>query len=95
MTPKMRANLLYYAGIAAMLPPIVFLGPGIANDNGVLTAVGALSVIAFVVLAGASLAASRCPHCRRLINLAGPSAFCPRCGKWNGLHEDSQPPRGG
>ena len=92
MTPKMRANVLYYAGIPAMLPPVVFLGLGIRGDSWTLTTLGVLFVIAFVVLAGASLVTSRCPHCGRFINLAGPSAFCPRCGKWNGLYEDSQPP---
>ena len=90
VTPKMRSNVLNYAGILAMLGPIVVFGTCV---DWVSIPCVVLSMVPFVVLAVVSLSTSRCPHCRRFIDLRGSSAYCPRCGKWIGLYEDSQPPR--
>ena len=94
VTPKYRQNLYHYVGVGLMLLALVGLGLGTRGDNRLLTAVGVTAVIAFLVLAGLSIADSRCPYCGRFIDLRGPGAYCPRCGEWLALHDGDAPPGG-
>lgn len=93
MTPKARANLYFYGGIPLMILALA-TGAWAINGGGVVAvALAAVSVAAFIGCAIVSIATSRCPHCHRYINLAGPSEYCPKCGKWIPASEGDQPPR--
>ena len=85
-TPKGRANFSYCTGIALCAVGFVIAAIGWRRSN-VLVAVGATCIAAYVVLGVLFLATSRCPNCRRYIDLRGGSAFCPRCGHWIPTHE--------
>jgi hypothetical protein len=95
VTPKYRQNLYHYVGIGLMLPIIVGLGIGIRHGSGFLITVGVIALLAELVIAGVSLATSRCPHCDRFIDLRGRSAYCPRCGQWLPLREGNGQTGGG
>jgi Zn finger protein HypA/HybF involved in hydrogenase expression len=82
MTPKARANRSYKAGIALAGLSAVALVIGHEASSRTATVLGAALVITSVVNAAVSLANRRCPHCSQFIDLRGPSAHCPRCGKW-------------
>jgi hypothetical protein len=86
MTPKGRANFYYYTAIALCAVGGVIAAIGWDRSN-VIVAVGATFIAAYVVLGVISLATSRCPYCRRYIDLRGGSAYCPRCGHWIPAHE--------
>jgi hypothetical protein len=81
MTPKGRTNFYYYTGVALCVVGGVIVAIGWERSN-VLVAVGATCIAAFVALAVIGMATSRCPTCRRYIDLRGGSAYCPRCGHW-------------
>jgi hypothetical protein len=95
MTPKLRENLYHIAGIVLMLAAPFSLGIGYQHGSLVLTVLGVVASITLVVLAVVSVAASRCPHCHRHIDLRGGSAFCPRCGQWLPLRQGDLPPERG
>jgi hypothetical protein len=92
MTVKARANLYYYSGLAFgfLGAPAWVVGRG--TGSSILTAIAVALLLGFGVLSALSLVTSRCPHCRRLIDLRGSSAFCSRCGGWIPLQEWDVPP---
>jgi Zn finger protein HypA/HybF involved in hydrogenase expression len=91
MTPKARANWCYYTAIVCCMIGAVLLVIGRSRNNAVATVCGAALISAFVLTTVYSLAASRCPHCRRHIDLRGPAAYCPRCGHWIPAREGDSP----
>jgi tRNA(Ile2) C34 agmatinyltransferase TiaS len=91
MTPRGRANALYYGGLALCAAGGLALGIERVHPSDSLFAIGAALIVGFVALAAFSLASSRCPHCRRYIDLRGRSAYCPRCGKWIPSREGDLP----
>ena len=92
MTPKGRANFYYYTGIALCAGGFGIAAFGWGRSN-LLVAVGATCIAAYVALGVISLATSRCPNCRRYIDLRGGSAYCPRCGDWIPAREDEAIPQ--
>ena len=64
-------------------------GRGSGSGAFKVTGVGVIAV--FVLATVFSLATSRCPHCRRYIDLRGPSDYCPKCGGWIPAHEGDPP----
>ena len=75
MTPKARANLYYYAGLPVCFLGALMLAVGRAASSDIFTGVGATLIVVWVVLVAIGLATSRCPHCRRFIDLRGRSGY--------------------
>ena len=92
MTDKAKANLYNFLGIP--VAGLAVLGAFLIRDQPSIPGILLLSLsgVGMFVLTILSIAMNRCPHCKDLINLAGPSAFCPRCGEWIPFHEDDPPP---
>jgi hypothetical protein len=88
VTPKGRANAVYNVGIAVCAVGGLTLAVGRAQSNDVVFAFGAVLIAGYVALAVFGVATSRCPYCRRRIDLRGTSQYCPRCGRriplWEG-----------
>jgi hypothetical protein len=94
MTAKARANLYYYAAISLGFLGAVTIAIGRASSSGALTGLGVILIVSFVLLSAIGLTTNRCPHCRRYIDLRGPSAYCPRCGQWIPAREGEAMPHG-
>jgi hypothetical protein len=92
VTPRGRANANYYAGLALCTVGGITVLLGRARSSDIIFAVGVILLAGYVALAVFGLATSRCPHCRRHIDLRGSSAYCPRCGRWIPAHEGDAPP---
>jgi hypothetical protein len=88
VTPRGRANALYYSGLCACAAGALVFVIGQELSSTVLSAVGVLLIACFVVLAVIGLATSRCPHCHRYIDLRGVSGYCVRCGRWIPAREE-------
>ena len=82
MTPRGRANVLYYSGIPLCFAGGLVLAIERGNPSTLLFVIGAMLLSGVVALALVGIATSQCPQCRRRIDLRGPSAYCPRCGHW-------------
>jgi hypothetical protein len=92
MTPRERAVRANHA--ALFLCPFVALVWVVHLTEGSAVHLGHALVVTllFAAVLFARITTSRCPKCRRFINLAGPSGNCPHCGEWLPLDESDQPP---
>ena len=91
MTPRGRANALYYSGIATCAAGALVLVIGQELPSTALSSVGVFLIVCCVVLFVILLATSYCPNCHRYIDLRGVSGYCVRCGRWIPAREGDDP----
>ena len=93
MTPKARANILHYGGLASGLLGLLLLQVESQEHSTALkvTAITALAVFAASLVIG--FFSNRCPICGERTRLRGPGSYCPRCGQWIPLRENELPPQ--
>ena len=91
MTAKERANFIYRVTlVVGGLGAVVFaVGRGASSDIFVYIVIAVIT--AYIALGVLFLAASRCPHCGRHVDLRGKGSYCLRCGKWIPLREGEPP----
>ena len=82
MGAKKWATGLYYSGLVLGLLGVPFSVLGAHLSSVLLSSLGVALYISAAIGLIVGIAISRCPHCSRRIDIRGPSAHCPRCGKW-------------
>jgi Na+/proline symporter len=97
MAAKKWSTGLYYSSVLVLVVGGALLLLGRHRSSVVLSSIGVVLCVCFAIAVIVGIAMSRCPHCRRRIDLRGPSAHCPKCGKWIpfdafGSPEEQQPP---
>ena len=97
MAAKKWATGLYYSGVVLVFLGVPFTLLGTNLSSVLVSSVGVTLYVSGAIAAIAGIAISQCPHCGRRIDLRGPSAHCPKCGKWIpfdpfGSPEEQQPP---
>jgi tRNA(Ile2) C34 agmatinyltransferase TiaS len=97
MAAKKWATGLYYSGVVLVFLGVPFTVLGTHRSSVLASSVGVVLYISAALAGIVGIAISRCPHCGRRIDLRGPSAHCPKCGKWIpfdtfGSPKEQQPP---
>ena len=97
MAAKKWVTGLYYFGVVLGILGVPFSLLGRHRSSVLASSLGLVLYASAAIALIVGIAISRCPHCRRRTDIRGPSAHCPRCGKWIpfdafGPGEDEQPP---
>jgi len=78
MTPVNRANFGHAAGLGLSAVTALLAFAAYNTGSSILTLFAVVSAICFL---GTGFWGSRCPYCKRFVDLRGRTRFCPRCGQ--------------
>ena len=75
-----------------MLLGLLFAKIAVETQSDIMWIFFAISVVAFIMTGIYSVSSNFCPHCGQSTNMAGPSAYCPKCGEWIPFGDNDKAP---
>jgi len=81
MAIKKWATARYYSGVVLVVVGSAMSLLGRHRSSAVLSSIGVVFYVCFAIAAVVGIAISRCPYCRRWLDMRGPSAHWPEVRK--------------